>query len=162
MRALTAGLLILAEVRRDAITAEAASRAARTLSRPSFKARASTPSSATFCTAKDSQLRTSGSRSVSRPRSIGVCSSEQDGATTDLPSRGDDGLDTVEDSIQIGRPDVAAVNDAQRQDEIRARAGDDSIKLLRRAHQVDMQAVPRGAPAPSADCLRDFQNRWSA
>ena len=82
IRALTAGLLIFGEVRRDAITAEAASRAARTLSRPSFRARASTTSSATFCTAKASQLRTSGSRSVSRSRSIGVCSSEHDGATT--------------------------------------------------------------------------------
>jgi hypothetical protein len=72
IRALTAGLLMRGEVRREAITADAASRDARTLSRPLFSARASTTSSATFCTANESQLRTSGSRSVFRSRSIGV------------------------------------------------------------------------------------------
>ena len=70
------------EVRRDATEAVEASSSAFTAARPSFRARANVASSATFCTANASQSLISASSAVSRSRSMGVCSSEQDGAIT--------------------------------------------------------------------------------
>ena len=56
-----------------------------------------------------------------------------------LAELGYDRLDPVEDFRQIGAPDVAAVDHAERDDAI-SRQFCDIIELFGRAHEVEMQA----------------------
>src|SRR6476646_1758494 len=51
-----------------------------------------------------------------------------------------DGLDAVEQGIEIGPPYVAAVDHTQRKDEIRRRLGEHVFELRGRAHQIELQA----------------------
>ena len=81
-RACTAGLWIRDDCARLACTARLSANAAWTLAFcGSFSAVVSTATSSHFCTAKASQLLSSASSLSSRPRSTGLCSSEQLGAT---------------------------------------------------------------------------------
>ncbi len=56
---------------------------------------------------------------------------------------GDDRLQAIDDAGQVGAPDIAAVDDAQRQDEVLGRLGEDRRELFRRADQVEVQAGHR-------------------
>jgi hypothetical protein len=115
-RAATAASWILGEARRAAAAAVEAVSSAVTASRPSLRARARMASSAIFCTAKASQVFTSVSMTVSASRSMGVCSSEQEGAST-IARRSFSRGSSRSGCFQVGAPDVAAVDDAERQDQ---------------------------------------------
>jgi hypothetical protein len=52
-------------------------------------------------------------------------------------------FETIEHSRLVGAPDVAAVDDAKRQDEALRRLGGDLVKLLRRPDKVEVEAGNR-------------------
>ncbi|CUS45296.1 hypothetical protein MGWOODY_Smn2480 [hydrothermal vent metagenome] len=54
-----------------------------------------------------------------------------------------DRRDTIDQHIEIGAPDVAAVDHAERQQQVRPGAPPHCVKLLRRTDQVDVQAMHR-------------------
>ena len=51
----------------------------------------------------------------------------------------DHGFEPVEDPVQIRAPDVAAVDDSERQYAVFWKIGE-AVDLFRRAHQIEMQA----------------------
>ena len=123
------------------LSAKASAMAAR----PAFSPRVRAAISPSFCRAKASQPFSSPSTPSSWSRSMGQCRSEQEGPTRSRsgPSRCGGLFQQGEGPLQVGPPDVAAVDHAQRQHALRRDQLQGRVQLLRRADQVEVDGGHR-------------------
>lgn len=61
----------------------------------------------------------------------------------DFPVGGEQGLQLGQQALEVGAPDIAAVDDAEREDEPGRRVGQHAVKLVAAADQVDVQTGDR-------------------
>ncbi len=59
------------------------------------------------------------------------------------PAFGDQRLEAIEQARQVGAPDVAPVDDAERKHQSARRLGGDEVELFGRAHEIEVQAGHR-------------------